>query len=136
MTRKFRNAQSYYGRTGQARKNQRGNLIPGGTWQKRRTEELRLDCFWENADLDSKQFMFEGYENNRDSKDIPKRELKSEKFLDEWWADLELGSKSRYEGKKFIYWWIMDPLPPKQKAPILKHIQERLEEKLALLRKD
>jgi len=132
---KFRNAQSYYGRTEQARKNQRGNLIPGGIWQKRKTKELRLDCWWEGADLESKQSIFEGYENNRDIEDIPKRELKSEKFLDEWWANLELGNKNKGEGKKFIYWWIMDPLPLEQKNPILKHMQECLKEKLTLLKK-
>jgi len=132
---KFRRAESYYGRTEQAKKNQRGNLIPGGFWQKRKTEELRLECWWEGADLESKQFMFEGYENNRDIKDTPKRELKNEEFLDEWWADLELGDKSKGEGKRFIYWWIMNGLEQEQKAPILKNTQECLKEKLALLRK-
>jgi len=132
---KFRRAESYYGRTEQAKKRQRGNLIPGGPWRKRTTKELRLDCWWEGADLESKQFIFEGYENNRDSGNVLKRELKSEEFLNDWWNDLELGSKSEGEGKKFIYWWIMDPLPPEQKALILKHTQECLKEKLALLKK-
>jgi len=135
MARKFRNAKSYYGRTEQARKNQRGNLIPGGKWQKRKTEELRLDCFWEGCDLEDKRFFFEGYENNRDLENIPEGKLKSEKFLDKWWTDLEPGSKCKGEGKKFIYWWIMSPLPPEQKDPILKNIQECLKEKLALLKK-
>jgi hypothetical protein len=132
---KFRNAQSYYGRTEQARKNQRGNLIPGGTWEKIRTKELRLDCWWEGADLESKQFIFEGYENNRGLEDTPKRELKNEEFLNDWWDNLELGNRREGEGKKFIYWWIMNPLPPEQKASILKHTQECLKEKLALLKK-
>lgn len=132
---KFRRAESYYGRTEQAKKNQRGNLIPGGSWQKRRTKELMLNCWWEGCDLESKQFIFEGYENNRDLENTPKRELKSEKFLDDWWANLEIGSKRKYEGKKFIYWWVMDPLPPEQKTPILKNTQKCLKEKLALLKK-
>ena len=132
---KFRRAESYYGRTEQAKKNQRGNLIPGGTWQKKRTKELRLDCWWEGADLESKQFMFEGYENNRDPEDIPKRESKDEKFLDDWWSDLELGNKNEGEGKKFIYWWMMSGLEKEQKASILKHTQECLKEKLALMGK-
>lgn len=132
---KFRRAESYYGRTEQAKKNQRGNLIPGGTWQKKRTEELRLECWWEGADLESKQFMFEGYENDRDIKDIPKKKLKDEKFLNDWWDKLELGSKREGEGKKFIYWWVMNGLEQEQKTPILKHTQECLKEKLALMRK-
>ena len=132
---KFRRAESYYGRTEQAKKRQRRNLIPGGAWQKRTTKELRLDCWWEGADLDNKQFMFEGYENNRDIEDIPKGELKSEKFLDDWWSDLKLGNKNESEGKKFIYWWIMSGLDPEQKTLILKYTQECLKEKLALLKK-
>jgi len=132
---KFRRAESYYGRTKQAKKNQRGNLIPGGSWQKKRTEELRLKCWWEGADLESKQFMFEVYENNRDSEDIPKGELKDEKFLNDWWDNLELGDRHKYEGKKFIYWSMMDPLTPEEKSPILKNTQECLKEKLALMKK-
>lgn len=132
---KFRRAESYYGRTEQAKKRQRGNLIPGGAWQKRTTKELRLDCWWEGADLDSKQFMFEGYENNRDTEDVPKGELKSEKFLDDWWSDLKLGNKNEGEGKKFIYWWTINGLDPEQKTLILKYTRECLKEKLALLKK-
>jgi len=107
---------------------------PGNTWRKEK-ENLRLDCWWEGADLESKQFEFEGYENNRDTEDVPKGELKSEKFLDNWWSNLELGSKRKGEGKRFIYWWVMDPLPPEQKDPILKDTEECLKEKLALLEK-
>lgn len=132
---KFRRAESYYGRTKQAKKNQRGNLIPGGSWQKKRTEELRLECWWEGADLDSKQFMFEGYENNRDPEDIPKKKLKDEKFLNNWWDSLELGNKREGEGKKWIYWWVMNWLEQELKTPILKHTQECLKEKLALMGK-
>lgn len=135
MAKKFRNAQSYYGRTKQAQKRQRENLIPGGTWQKRTTKELRLNCWYEGADLESKQFMFEGYENNRDPEDIPKGQLKSEEFLDDWWSDLKLGNKNEGEGKRFIYWWTMSGLDPEQKASILKDTRECLKEKLALLKK-
>jgi len=132
---KFRRADSYYGRTIQAKKNQRGNLIPGGFWQKRETEELKFDCWWECADFPSKQFMFEGYENNRDPEDIPKKKLKDEKFLNDWWDSLELGNKREGEGKRFIYWWTMSGLTTEEKAPILKHTQECLKERLVLIRK-
>ncbi|MBA7608527.1 hypothetical protein ES703_15704 [subsurface metagenome] len=123
---KFRNAQSYCGRTGQAKENQRKNLVPGGPWQKKRTAELRLNCWWESADLESKQFMFEGYENKRDSKDVSKKELESENYINGWWGELYL------EDKKFIYKAIMDPLTKEEKTPILKHTQECLNEKLTL----
>lgn len=132
---KFRRAESYYGRTKQAQKNQRGNLIPGGTWQRKRTEELRLNCWWQGADLESKQFMFFGYEHNRDPEDVPEKKLKNEEFLNDWWDNLELGNRHEGEGKKFIYWWTMSGLDPEQKASILKHTRECLKEKLALLKK-
>jgi len=130
---KFRNAQSYYGRTEQAKENQRGNLIPGGPWQKKRTAELRLNCWWEGADYKSKNFMFEGYENNRDSEDVPRGELKDEIFLNNWWDNLELGDKREGAGKEYIYWGIMNELEEKQKAPILENTQKCLKEKLALI---
>ena len=110
---KFRRAESYYGRTEQAKKNQRGNLIPGGTWQKKRTKELMLDCWWEGADCESKQFIFEGYENNRDLEDVPEKKLKNEEFLNDWWDSLELGNRRKGEGKKFIYWWVIARSPPR-----------------------
>lgn len=115
---KFRRAESYYGKTGQSRKNQRGNLVPGGPWQKKRAGELRLVCWWQIADLESKQFIFEGYEKKRDIKDVPKGELKDEKFLNDWWDKREGATK------EYIYWSIMNPLTPEEKAPILKHMQE------------
>ncbi|MBA7564859.1 hypothetical protein ES695_07780 [Candidatus Atribacteria bacterium 1244-E10-H5-B2] len=107
---------------------------PGNTWRKEK-DRLRLDCWWEGADLDSKQLMFEGYENNRDTEDVPKGELKSEKFLDNWWNDLELGSRIKTEGKKFIYWWVMLGVEGEERTLILKNTQECLNEKLALLGK-
>jgi hypothetical protein len=129
MARKFRSAESYYGNTAGARKNQRGNLVPGNTWQKRRIRELRLDCWWEGAELESKLFMFEGYENGRRVEDVPEKEMKSEKWLDDWWAELDL------KVKKHIYWAIMEALSKEEKAPILEHTRERLERKLALMEK-
>ena len=120
---KFRSAKSYCGRTGQAKENQRKNLVPGGPWQKKRTAELRLQCWWEIADLESREFMFEGYQNKRDPNDVCKEELKSEKYINDWWGELDLIDK------KFIYEAIMEPLSREEKAPILKHIQECLEGK-------
>jgi len=126
---KYRSAKSYHGRTEQAKENQRGNLVPGGPWQKKRIAVLRLQCWWEGADLESKQFMFEGYIYERDSKDVSKKELKSEEYINNWWGELDL------KEKKFIYKAIMGPLPPEQKTPILKHTQECIQEKLALMEK-
>ncbi len=105
---------------------------PGNTWRKEK-EKLKLDCWWEDGDLEGKRFVYEPYINNRDIEDTPKGELKSEKFLDKWWNNLELGSKHKRVGKKFIYWAIMDPLSKKERAPILKHIRECLAKKVALL---
>lgn len=127
---KFRRAGSYYGRTEDSRRRQRSNLIPGGTWQKRRTKELRLDCWWEFADLESKQFIFEGYEHNRDIEDVPDGELESERFLDDWWSSLRLGSKRECEGKEFIYWWVMLGVEGEERTRILKHTEECLKKKL------
>jgi len=124
---KYRSAKSYHGRTVELKENQRGNLIPGGPWQKKRNAALRLNCWWECADLDSKQFIFEGYVNERDPKDVSKKELKSEKYINAWWGELDL------KEKKFIYKAIMEPLTPEEKAPILKNTRECLNEKLALI---
>ncbi len=107
---------------------------PGNPWREK-VEKLRLDCWWEGADLGSWRYIFEGYENNRDSKDVPKEDRKDRKFLNAWWNHLKLGNRRKGEGKRFIYWWIMDPLPPEQKDPILKDTEECLNEKLALLKK-
>jgi len=126
---KYRSAESYHGRTVELKENQRGNLIPGGPWRKRRTRVLRLQCWWECADLESKQFVYEGHINKRDIKDVPGGEKKDEKFLDAWWG--ELG----FEDRKFLYWAIMSPLSKKEKAPILKNTRECLNEKLALMEK-
>ena len=126
MARRSRSAESYYGNTAEAKKNQRGNLIPGNAWQKREIKELRLNCWWECALLGDKQFMFEGYENNRSDEDVPEKEQKSEKWLDGWWGELDL------KDKEYIYWSMMDPLSKEEKAPILEEVRELLEKKLAL----
>ncbi|GAI60773.1 unnamed protein product [marine sediment metagenome] len=106
---------------------------PGNTWRKER-EHLKLNCWWSFQDLRDKQFMFWPYEHNKDPEDVPKGELKTEKFLDNWWNSLELGSRVKLEGKRFIYWGMMEPLSKEEKAPILEHIQECLNKKLALLK--
>jgi len=126
---KFRRAESYYGRTGQAKENQRGNLIPGGKYQKRKIQEARYNCFWEYGDLEGKRFVYEGCINKRDPKDVSKKELKNEEYLNSWWGELEL------EDKKFIYWAIIDPLTKEEKTPIYKQIEKCLKEKLALMGK-
>lgn len=107
---------------------------PGNTWRKEK-ENLRLDCWWEGAYLEDKQFMFWPYEHNRDTEDVPKEELKTEEYLDKWWNSLKLGSKKSCEGKRFIYWAMMDPLSKEEKDPILENMRECLNEKLALLGK-
>ncbi|GAI66887.1 unnamed protein product, partial [marine sediment metagenome] len=43
-------------------------------------------------------------------------------------------SRVKLEGKRFIYWGMMEPLSKEEKAPILEHIQECLNKKLALLK--
>ena len=125
---KFRSAKSYSGRTPEAKENQRKNLVPGGPWQKKRIEILRLKCWWEIADLESKQFIFEGFEKKRDIKDVPKGELKSEEFLNNWWGLFG------FEYENFLYWAMMDPLSRGEKAPILKLVEECLREKLDLIK--
>ncbi len=105
---------------------------PGNTWQKEK-EGLKLDCWWQNGYLADKRFIYEGYVNSRRFEDTPKGELKSEKFLDNWWNGSELGNKRKRGSKKFFYWAIMDPLSKEEKAPILKHIRKCLAKKVALL---
>jgi len=123
---KYRSAESYHGRTDQARINQRGNLIPGGPGQKKSIEILRLKCWWNVGDLESRQFIYEGYINKRDIKDIPQEELEDEEILNAWWDEL------KFEERKNIYKAIMDPLTKEEKAPILKLVQECLKEETGL----
>jgi len=56
--------------------------------------------------------------------------LRTSPKINGWWAIVDL------EDKKFIYKAIMDPLPPGQKALIIKHTQECLKKKLALMVED
>lgn len=122
--RKFRNAQSYYGNTIEARKRQRANLIPGNSWQKRKIKELRLDCWWELSTLKDKRFILEKYENDRDSKSMPKEELKNEIYLNNWWRELSL------ESKISIYKKAMSGLTKEVRAEIFKDMEKCLKEKL------
>ncbi|GAI80544.1 unnamed protein product [marine sediment metagenome] len=99
---------------------------PGNTWQKEK-EELRLDCWWKGGNIGDKRFIYERYTNGKNLEDIEamtEKESKSEGFLNGWWASLELGSKRKREGKKFIYWAIVDPLTPEEKIPILEYTQK------------
>jgi len=126
---KFRRAQSYYGRTEQAKKRQRSNLIPGGAWQKRRIKELRLDCWWKCMPLVDMQWVFEKYINERDFEDTPAGELKSEEYLDNWWGELNL------EDKKDIKKILMANVKKESRSEIFKNVEKCLKEKLALLKK-
>ncbi|MBA7519436.1 hypothetical protein ES705_11514 [subsurface metagenome] len=124
MFKKWRSAESYLGNTKQARINQRANLIPGNSWQKRRTKELRLGCWWELSTLKDKQSIFEEYENKRIYKDIPKEELKGRDYLNGWWGELVL------ERKISIYKEAMSGLTKESRSEIYKDIEKCLKEKL------
>ena len=127
MAKKFRNAQSYYGNTAEARKRQRDNLIPGNPWQKRRMQEFRIDCFWEYTNLGSKQMIYENIENDRDIESVDKNELKDEKYLDVWWDNLDI------EKRKNIYKDVISWQEPKVRSEILNYIGKCLKKKLAEL---
>lgn len=119
-----RSAESYTGNTEEAKINQRRNLIPGNTFNKRRIKEMKLDCWWDNADLKSKQFIYEGWENDQDSDKVAKDELKEETELYPWWNRLDVGLK------KAIYNSIMEVLSGERKTGILDNIDECIKEKL------
>jgi len=127
MGRKFRNAQSYYGNSEQAQRNQRANLTPGNDWQKRKIKQLRIDCWWEFGDLEDKQFIYEYFENERNIDNVPKRELRGEKYIDKWWLELELEFK-RVIIKKVLSWQ-----DQKFRTRHFKRINKCLEKKLAVL---
>ncbi len=127
MGKKFRNAQSYYGNSEQARKNQRSNLTPGNSWQKREIKRLRLDCFWEYGELEDKQMIYENFENERDIGNVPKRELKQERYIDDWWLGLEPEVKEDII-KKILSWQ-----DQKFRTRHFKRINKCLEKKLAVL---
>jgi len=127
MGRKFRSAESYYGNSEQARKNQRANLTPGNTWKKRKIKQLRIDCWWEFGDIEDKQMIYEYLENERDIKNVSKRELKGEKYIDKWWLGLELEVKEDII-KKILSWQ-----DQKFKTRHFKRINKCLKKKLAVL---
>ncbi|GAI61506.1 unnamed protein product [marine sediment metagenome] len=128
---KFRNAQSYYGNSEQARKNQRSNLIPGNSWQKRKIKQLRVDCYWEYEDIKDKQNTYEYFENERDIGNVPGRELKHEKYIDNWWEnELELEVKEDII-KKILSWQTQ-----KFRTRHFKRLNKCLEKKSAVLYKE
>ncbi|GAI59623.1 unnamed protein product, partial [marine sediment metagenome] len=127
---KFRSAESYLGNSPQAKRNQRANLTPGNTWQKRRTKELRIDCYWSFGDLEDKQMTYEEFENERGADNVPKRELKHEKYIDNWWDNLEI------EVKEDIIKQILSWQTPKWKTRYFKRMNKYLEKKLAVLYKE
>ncbi|MBA7617433.1 hypothetical protein ES703_24747 [subsurface metagenome] len=127
VKRKFRSAESYYGNTEQARKNQRSNITPGNTWQKRKIKLLRIDCFWEYADLENKQTIYEYFENRRMIEDVPKRELRGEKYIDDWWFKLEI------EVRQDIIKGVLSWQDQKFRTRHFKRMNKCLEKKLAVL---
>lgn len=122
---KFRRAGSYYGRTEQAKKKQRSNLIPGGNiYQKKKVSEARINCFWEVIAIEDLRWIFEWYVNDRFYKDIPEEELKSEEFLDDWWNGLD------FEDKKTVYKNAMKRKIPEEREHYLKEIEKCLKKRL------
>lgn len=125
---KFRNAQSYYGNSEQARRNQRANLTPGNPWQKRKIRLLKIDCFWEKeVNLEDKQMIYEDFENERSFSNVPKRELRGEKYIDDWWLKLEL------EKKKDIIKELLSRQDQKFRTRLFKRINRCVKKKLAVL---
>ncbi|MBA7525040.1 hypothetical protein ES705_17187 [subsurface metagenome] len=124
---KFRNAQSYYGNSEQARRNQRANLTPGNTWQKGQIKQIRIRLFWEDCDLESKQMFYEEFENGRDINNVPKRKLKQEKYINNWWDNLEI------EFKKDIIKKILSRQTQKFRTRLFKRINKCLKKELAVL---
>ncbi|MBA7559258.1 hypothetical protein ES695_11400 [Candidatus Atribacteria bacterium 1244-E10-H5-B2] len=127
VKRKFRSAESYYGNTEQARKNQRSNITPGNTWQKRKIGQLRIRLFWEDGGLELKQIIYEQFENERSIEDVPKRELRGEKYIDNWWDSLSL------EEKKSIRKEVLSWQTQKFRTRFFKCINRYLKEELAEL---
>ena len=121
---KKRSKESYHGNTPEARKMQKSNLIPGSQNERRKIQGVRYDCWWELSALKNKQSIFEKYENDRDSKDVPKEELKGEDYLNNWWGELVL------ESKISIYKKAMSGLTKEARAEIFKDMEECLKEKL------
>ncbi|MBA7586767.1 hypothetical protein ES695_11130 [Candidatus Atribacteria bacterium 1244-E10-H5-B2] len=127
MIKKWRSAESYLGNTKQARINQRANLIPGNSWQKRRIKELRLGCFWEIIPLKNRQEIFKAFENKRgfeEIKNMPKEELKGRDYLNGWWGELAL------ESKISIYKKVMSGLTKESRSEIYRDMEKCLKGKL------
>ncbi|RXG63933.1 hypothetical protein ES695_14935 [Candidatus Atribacteria bacterium 1244-E10-H5-B2] len=122
---KFRSAGSHYGRTEQAKKIQRSNLIPGGNiGQRKKISEARINCFWECIAVEDLRWIFEWYVNDRFYKDIPEEELKGEEYLDNWWSGLDL------DDKKFIYKNATRLMIPEERNHYFKEIKKCLKKKL------
>ena len=146
---KKRNKSSYIGNTKEARKRQLANLISGGDmYNRRRVQEARLGCFWEIIPLANRQEIFEVRVNDRcisnyakkdpqflklvefakgegwEYVDIPKEELKDEKYLADWWDRQELGEK------KFIYKNEITALARDTVSWILKDMEKCLKKKI------
>ena len=124
MARKKRSKESYYGNTSEARRMQRDNLIPGDQKRRRKMQGARYDCWWEPSALKDKQSIFEAYKNDRDFKDVPKEELKSGDYLDNWWSELVL------ESKISIYKKAMSGLTKESRSEIFKDMEKCLKKKL------
>ena len=124
MARKKRSKESYYGNTPESRARQRANLIPGGKDEGRKIQGVRYDCWWEPSALKDKQSIFEEYENDRDSKDVPKEELKSGDYLNNWWRELVL------ESKISIYKKVMSKHTKESRSEIFKDMKKCLKRKL------
>ncbi|MBA7512977.1 hypothetical protein ES705_04986 [subsurface metagenome] len=123
---KKRSAESYTGNTAEARKMQKSNLIPGGKDERRNIQGARYDCWWELSTLRDKQSIFEVYKNDRDSKSMPKEELRDEIYLNNWWGELALGSKMSIYKKR------MSRLTKESRSEIFKDMEKCLKEKLRL----
>ncbi len=124
MARKKKSKESYYGNTPEARRMQRANLIPGDQKRRRKIQGARYNCWWELSALKDKRFIFEKYENDRDSKSMPKEELKNEIYLNNWWRELVL------ERKISIYKEIMSGLTKEARSEIYKDVEKCLKGKL------
>lgn len=124
---KKRSKESYYGNTAEARKMQRSNLIPGGKDERRKIQGARYDCWWEPSALRNKQSIFEVYENDRASKDVPEEELKGEDYLNNWWGKLVL------ESKMSIYKKAMSGLTKESRSDIFKDMEKCLKKKRGII---
>ncbi|MBA7576450.1 hypothetical protein ES695_19765 [Candidatus Atribacteria bacterium 1244-E10-H5-B2] len=121
---KKRSKGSYYGNTEEARKMQRSNLIPGGKDERRKIQGARYDCWWELSTLKDKQSIFEEHKNKRSYKHIPKDQLKSGDYLNNWWSELVL------ESKISIYKKAMSGHTEESRSGIYKDMEKCLKDKL------